>query len=119
MKFAQNRQQYNRAQQAMIANEDIIKGMRRQLTAHMKEVTPLLEGCLPAVTAPWQLKIVMPHDNARSGAAYQSFAIQVKGMTSWHDPSPKDLKALRAVMKPHGWTGEFHRSATHWWLNFV
>lgn len=119
MKFAQNRQQYNRAQQAMVANEDIVKGMRRQLATHMRELTPDLESCLPKATGPNRLTISMPHDSARSGAAYQSFSIQVKGITAWHDPSPKELKALRAVMKPHGWTGEFHRSATHWWLNFV
>lgn len=121
MKFADQRKQYRQSQAALKANEEIIKGLRRQLSTHLHVKKPLLEAVLPK-SAPRQLMIAMLDTDPRAAAAYQPFGIRVQGLKTWFDPSPKIVKELVKVMKPDGWKTiglQYTNNDTHWYIDFT
>lgn len=122
-KFADQRKQYVAAQEAMAASESIIKTIRRQLSAHIKEQAPLIQACLPPIKTPYSLQIEparLQGNEARNGAAYQPFGVMVAGNLSWHEPTAKEVKAIKDVMRPAGWkTLGIDKDSTHWWINFA
>ena len=121
MKFADQRKQYKNSQAALKANEEIIKGLRRQLSAHLHIKKPAIEALLPKAQ-PRQLMIAMLDTDPRAGAAYQPFGIRVQGLKTWYTPDSKIVKELTKVMKPDGWktTGlQFTNADTHWYIDFT
>lgn len=122
MKFADQRKQYKQSQAAMKANEEIIKGLRRQLATHLHEKAPLITALLPSNVGPRQLMIAMLDTDARAAAAYQPFGIRVQGLKTWHVPDAKVVKSITALMKPDGWktTGlQYTDNDTHWYIDFT
>lgn len=122
MKFADQRTQYKHSQDAMISNETIVKGIRRQLATHMRAKTTEIEALLPKAKGPRQLTIAMLDTSPRHGAAYQPFGIRVQGMKSWYTPDTKQVRAITSLMKQDGWktVGVQHTTGdTHWYIDFV
>lgn len=122
MKFADQRTQYKHSQDAMISNESIVKGIRRQLAAHMRAKATEIEAILPKSKGPRQLTIAMMDTSERHGAAYQPFGIRVQGMKTWYTPDAKQVRAIEKVMKQDGWktVGVQHTANdTHWYIDFV
>ena len=122
-KFADQRKQYASAQEAMIASEKIVKSMRRQLTAHIKEQTPLILACLPPVKTPFSVQVEparLRSVDSRNAAAYQPFGVMVAGNLSWHEPTAKEVKAIKDIMRASGWTTTgLVKDDAHWWIDFV
>lgn len=121
MKFADQRKQYKRSQEALRANEEIVKGLRRQLSTHLHVKKPLIEAVLPKAV-PRQLMIAMLDTDPRAGAAFQPFGIRVQGLKSWYDPDAKVVKAITNVMKPDGWKTiglQYTNNDTHWYIDFT
>lgn len=122
MKFADQRTQYKHSQDALIANEAIVKGIRRQLATHMRLKAPEIEALLPKAKGPNRLVISMLDTSPRHGAAYQPFGFRVQGMKSWYEPDSKQVRAITSLMKKDGWntTGIQHTvNDTHWYIDFV
>lgn len=122
MKFADQRKQYKRSQDAFKANEEIIKSIRRELTKHMHAFHPLISELLPRNLGPRQLLIATLDTDPRAAAAYQPFGIRVQGLVSWHEPNEKVVKQIINVMKPEGWktVGLQHTEGnTHWYIDFT
>jgi len=122
MKFADQRKQYKQSQDALIANESIVKGIRRHLATHMRTKTPEIEAILPKARGPHHLVVNMLDSAQRHGAAYQPFGIRVQGMKSWYVPDSKQVRAIEKVMKVDGWksTGIQHTVGdTHWYIDFT
>lgn len=122
MKFADQRKQYKRSQDALRANEEIIKGLRRQLAVHMHTKVPLIQDLLPRHIGPRQFMVGMLDTDHRAAAAYQPFGIRVQGLKAWHVPDAKIVKAIIDIMKPDGWktTGlQYTVNDTHWYIDFT
>lgn len=122
MKFADQRTQYKHSQDALISNEAIVKGIRRQLATHMRAKTPEIEALLPKATGPQRLVISMLDTSPRHGAAYQPFGIRVQGMKAWHVLDTKQERAITSLMKQDGWktTGlQQTASGSHWFIDFI
>lgn len=122
MKFADQRKQYKQSQDAMIANEAIVKGIRRQLATHMRTKATEIEALLPPVKGPRHLTIAMLDTSERHGAAFQPFGIRVQGMKSWHVLDAKQERAITSLMKKDGWnTIGLQQTSTgsHWFIDFV
>lgn len=122
MKFADQRTQYKLSQDALISNEAIVKGIRRQLATHMRAKTTEIEALLPPMKGPRHLTVAMLDTSPRHGAAYQPFGIRVQGMKSWHVLDTKQERAITSLMKQDGWktTGlQQTANGSHWYIDFT